>query len=76
MRKLCRVYICDVCKTVALPETAYDDVADCFVKRQPFGWYKFGKAHLCPTCERAFSKLRDDVSKLSKVAAKVPFLGD
>lgn len=52
--KLKRVYICDNCGKVALPE----DTFDCG-KIMPFKWDQIGKhEHYCDECAEAFNRFR------------------
>ncbi len=58
MYKLKRVYICDRCGKVELPE--YDMSG---VVLMPDGWRKLGREHLCYRCSRVYTILKDAVDK-------------
>ena len=53
MRKIKRVYICDVCDAVELPRIR---LSPCGMthKTLPSGWEGVGSFHLCPACYEAF----------------------
>lgn len=56
MRKLKRIYICDHCGAIAIPqirccgENAY--------KVRPFDWTRLGKEDLCPKCSLIYEKFK------------------
>ena len=59
MLKLKRVYICDNCGAIALPDYICAGLGDC-VKVKPMGWGKFGGMDLCPECHRAIQRVFED----------------
>ena len=60
--KLKKVYICDHCSNVSLPDIEYDLLSG-VRKVMPKGWTKLGKEYLCPECSRAYKKFKNATSK-------------
>lgn len=57
MYKLRKIYICDHCGKIALPELKYCGM-DAF-KAMPRGWGELSKSeHLCDVCYHAYLKMR------------------
>lgn len=57
MYKLRKIYICDYCGKIALPEVWTDGLD--WYKRTPKGWVALTKnEHLCPECAEAYMKFR------------------
>lgn len=54
-RKWTKVYICDWCQAVKMPETYY--CIDSVLKGAPQGWQRVGSMDLCDKCFAKFSKI-------------------
>ena len=59
--KLKKVYICDHCSKVELPDM--DLLGHEVIKVMPIGWTKLGKEHLCPECSRVYKEFINATSK-------------
>ena len=54
--KLKKVYICDHCSNVSLPDIEYNLISG-VRKVMPIGWTKLGKEHLCPECTSVIRRI-------------------
>ena len=54
--KLRKVYICDHCKKVSLPDIWLSSSGS--YKQIPEGWEHLGKEHLCPECYKTYMQFR------------------
>ena len=59
--KLKKVYICDHCKNVSLPDIWFSPSGSYL--HMPEGWGLLGKEHLCPECYKAYMRFRYPESK-------------
>ena len=60
--KLRKVYICDHCKKVSLPDIWLSPGGS--YKQIPEGWEYLGNEHLCPECYKAYLQFRYPELKL------------
>lgn len=58
MYKLKKVYICDNCGKISLPDVNCHGI-DSF-KTMPENWDKIGKSHFCETCGMAFRRFLEE----------------
>lgn len=64
MLKIKKVYICDHCNAVALPELYLIDGVDDIQRGMPEGWENLGSSmHLCPICSETYKKFKSEVIK-------------
>lgn len=61
-----KIYICDHCGAIELAERY-----DCSLNyRLPYGWGKFGRNHLCPSCYTAWVNLKNQAESEGEDEAK------